>query len=224
MNTAVIIALIALAGSVFSTIATTFGFSAIQARRDSQKLLVAYREPLLAASYELQARLYNILQMGFVAKYVADEAKGRRDAAIVSTLYVFAQFFAWRELIRRDVHYIKFVRNRQTREFAMLLNQISDTFLSDEYGAQFMIWRVEQRGLGERMLASSDKGLKCLGYASFTDNIDTMAEWLSPIEDALCDIGAGGQRRLTRIQHLLVELVQRLDDKHIQYPFDMRQA
>jgi hypothetical protein len=61
MNTAIVIALIALAGSVFSTIVTVFGAPALQARHDAKKALDNYREPLLAAAYELQARLYNIL-------------------------------------------------------------------------------------------------------------------------------------------------------------------
>jgi len=48
MNTAIVIALIALAGSVFSTIVTVFGAPALQARHDAKKALDNYREPLLA--------------------------------------------------------------------------------------------------------------------------------------------------------------------------------
>ena len=95
------IALIALAGSVLSTIVTVFGGPALQARHDAKKVLYNYREPLLAASYELQARLYNILQLKFVEKYISDDTTGKRDSAVESTLYVFAQFFGWREIIRR---------------------------------------------------------------------------------------------------------------------------
>jgi hypothetical protein len=224
VSISIIIALIALAGSIFSTIATTFGIPAVQAHRDSSKLLDAYREPLIAASYELQARLYNILRLGFIDVYVADDAMGKQDAAIVSTLYVFAQFFGWRELIRRDVHYIKFARDRQTREFAQLLSEISDTFLSDQYGTQFMIWRVEQRGLGERMAETSNSKLGCLGYASFIEHRTEMGQWLDSIEQDLKKIDEGGQRRLTQIQHLLVELVGRLDDKCVQYPSRLERA
>lgn len=67
---------------------TVFGAPALQARRDAKKALDAYREPLLAASYELQARLYNILQLKFVEKYISDDTAGRRNPAIESTLYV----------------------------------------------------------------------------------------------------------------------------------------
>lgn len=224
MSTALVLALIALAGSLFSTLATTFGFPAIQARRDSRKLLDAYREPLLAASYELQARLHNILRLHFIETYVTDEKHGKQDSAIETTLYVFAQFFGWRELIRRDVHYLPFATDKQTREFAQLLRDIGNTFLSDGYGPQFMIWRVEQRGLGERMISSTENKLGCLGYASFIEHRAEMAEWLQPIERDLKNIDDKGRQRLTEIQHLLLDLVRRLDDKHKRYPFEMREA
>lgn len=81
MNTAIVIALIALAGSVFSAVLTVFGAPALQARHDAKKVLDNYREPLLAASYELQARLYNILQLKFVDKYISDDTAGKRNPA-----------------------------------------------------------------------------------------------------------------------------------------------
>ncbi len=87
-----------------------------------------------------------------------------------------------------------------------------------------MIWRVEQRGLGERMIASADNKIACLGYASFIDHRSTMAEWLEPLENDLQDIHDEGRRRLTELQHLLLELVARLDDKHKRYPFEMKTA
>jgi hypothetical protein len=92
VNTAIVIALVALAGSVFSTIVTVFGAPALQAHHDAKKVLDSYREPLIAASYELQSRLYNILRLKFVEKYICDEEGSKRNSAIESTLYVFAQF------------------------------------------------------------------------------------------------------------------------------------
>jgi hypothetical protein len=224
MNTAIVIALIALAGSVLSTIVTVFGAPALQARRDAKKALDTYREPLLAASYELQARLYNILQLKFVEKYISDDKAGKRNPAIESTLYVFAQFLGWREIIRLEVQYLRFSRDRQTREIGRLLQDIGETFLSDKYGSQFMIWRVEQRGLGERMIESADNKMTCLGYASFIERRPTMQEWLRPLEDDLQNMQDGGRNRLTELQHLLLELVQQLDDKQKRYPFELKKS
>jgi hypothetical protein len=203
---------------------TVFGAPALQARRDAKKALDNYREPLLAAAYELQARLYNILQLKFVERYISDDTAGKRDPAIESTLYVFAQFFGWREIIRREVQYLRFSRDRHTREIGRLLQDIGETFLSDKYGSQFMIWRVEQRGLGERMILSADSKMTCLGYASFIERRPTMQEWLQPLENDLENLRDDGRKRLTELQHLLLELVRQLDDKQKRYPFQLKKA
>ncbi len=224
MNTAVVIALIALAGSAISTLMTVFGAPVIQARKDAKGVLENYRKPLLVASYELQARLHNILQLKFVEKYITGDSTAKRQPAIDSTLYVFAQFFGWGEIIRREVQFLRFSRDRQTREIDRLLRDICETFLSDEYGPQFMIWRVEQRGLGERMIRSADSKLTCLGYASFIERRGTMEEWLTPLENDLEHLGDGGRRRLTRLQHLLLDLVKCLDDEQQRYPPELAEA
>jgi hypothetical protein len=224
MDAAFVIALIALAGSLLSTIVTVFGAPALQARREAKKVLDNYREPLIAASFDLQARLYNILQLRFVEKYLKAEDPGRRDSALESTLYVFAQFFGWREIIRREVQYLRFSRNRQTREVGQLLRDIEETFLSDAYGSQFMIWRVEQRGIGERMIESVDSKKNCLGYASFIRQRSTMEEWFAALVDDLENLQDDGRNRLTELQHVLVTLVRQLDDKRRRYPFELKEA
>ena len=224
MDTAVVIALIALAGSLVSTIVTVFGAPALQASRDAKKVLNNYRDPLIAASFDLQARLYNILRLRFIEKYITAEEISKRDSALESTLYVFAQFFGWREVIRQEVQYLRFSRNRQTREVGQLIRDIEETFLSDEYGPQFMIWRVEQRGIGERMVESVDSQMNCLGYASFIKQRSTMEEWLAPLEHDLENLEDGGRKRLTELQHMLVKLVRQLDDKQKRYPFELKEA
>ena len=224
MNTAIVLAVVALAGSVVTAIVSTFGLPMIQGRRDATKVLDTYREPLIAASYELQARLYNILSLEFVHRYLKNNTQGKQDAAIHSTLYVFAQFFGCRELIHVEIQYLRFSRHERTRRVSQLLWDIGEEFLSDSYGPQFMLWRVEQRGLGERMISSANGHLACMGYAAFVEQRDTMDEWLKPLERDLENLDDGGRRRLTRIQHLLLELVKELDDKGKRYPFTMNEA
>jgi hypothetical protein len=220
MNIAIVIALIALIGSLFSAALTVFGAPIIQQRSEAKKALEKYREPLLDASYELQARLHNILKCGFVERFVIDDDQGRRDSAINSTLYVFAQFFGWREIIRREIRYLQFPEDRKTRQIVTLLREIGDTFLSDakSYGPQFMIWRVEQRAIGERMIESGDGGMTCMGYASFVERCPEMEKWLGLIKNDLQAINDGGCNRWTKLQHLLLRLVRELDEQKKRYP------
>jgi hypothetical protein len=224
MDATALIALVALAGSGLNTVAAVVGAPAFQARREATKLLCAYREPLLAASYELQARLHNILRNDFIETYVNANKADKRAAAVHSTLYVFAQFFGWKEIIRREVQFLRFSRDKETREVTRLLRDITEAFLSDEFGPQFMIWRAEQRGLGERLIVSAAGKQTCMGYASFIDQRPAMSEWLDPLERDLRRIGPEGKRRLTKLQHLLLELVRRLDKDRTRYPYELQMA
>jgi hypothetical protein len=224
VDAAIIIALIALAGSLFSTVATVFYAPRLQARREAKAKLETYREPLLASAFELQSRLHNIIRGEFLEKFLFDESRGKKDAAIHSTLYVFAQFFGWREIIRREVQFLRFPRDVETRETARLLQRIGEAFLTDDYGSQLMIWRVEQRGLGERMITITDGQLRCMGYAAFTEQRAKMKEWLDPIERDITSLDEGGRKRLTELQHLLLDLVDRLDPEHTRYPFKLERA
>lgn len=225
MNSAFVIALIALAGSIFSTLLTVFGAPVLQARRDARKALDNYREPLLSAAYELQSRIYNILQLKFVEKFIAGDGAGKREVGINSTLYVFAQFFGWREIIRHEVEYLRFPRYGQTRETARLLRTIEETFLDSNRGLQLMIWRAEQRGLGERMITTANGKMSCLGYASFLDQCAAMNVWLEPLKRDLEQLDDDGRKRLVDLQHQLLDLVRQLDRKHVRYSLqELRRA
>jgi hypothetical protein len=223
VDAAIIIALIALVGSLVSTAATVFGAPTLQARHDARAVLQSHREPLLAAAYELQARLHNILCNRFLERYMLRDGP-KQMAALESTLYVFAQFFAWRETIRQEIQFLRFPRDKETREVARLLRDIGEAFLRDDLGGQFMIWRVEQRGLGERMIANVDGRSRCLGYAAFLEKRNCMEQWLGPLEADLRNLQDDGRRRLTEIQHLLIDLVTRLDADRTRYPFELEKV
>ncbi len=220
MSSALVLSIIALAVTVLTALLNVFGASWLAERQQARALLAAYREPLLAAAFELQARLYNILALGFVEKWIVEDKDGKHEQAIDSTLYVFAQYFGWMEAVRREIQHLSFSRVRETREIAGILGDVGEAFLSDDdrYGPQFMIWRTEQRAIGERMLPPSGDKRDCLGYASFLDQRATLARWLDPLGHDLRSIDDAGRRRLTDVQHLLVGLVTRLDRHHARYP------
>lgn len=218
MNIALIVALVALAGSVLNTAVSVFGAPVFQARRDARKILETYREPLLAAAFELQARLHNILHRRFVEDYVIGNRSQRTDAAVESTLYVFGQFFAWREIIRREIQFLNFGRHADTREVSRILWDIGETFLDDSFDPAFMIWRVEQRGIGERMISQTGERPSCMGYASFVDQRPALGAWFDRLERDLRECTDDGRSRLTQAQHLLVDLVTKLDRDQMRYP------
>ena len=225
MSGAVILALIALAGTILQVVLTVWWPGVLQARGAARQRLDTYREPLVNAAYELQARLHNILKNRFIEDFLLDEQKaGKQDAAMQTTLYVFAQFLAWKEIIRRDVQFLRMRSDVETRDVQKLLGDITETFLLKELGHQFMIWRIEQHGLGGAMIDTDAGRPVCIGYGEFLAKRDAMAMWLDPLNRDLRDIQDSGRARLTLLQHQLLALVILLDPEKIRVPFVLDKA
>ena len=210
------IALVVAAVALLATVAQAVIPTLLGDRKLAQDRLEHYRGPLLTAAYELQARLHNILANQFIEDWVEDSKHAdMQQAAMDTTLYVFAQFVAWREIIRRDLQYLRFHRSAETRTVHELLQRITETLLESKLGLQFMIWRVEQQGFGERMIEDRGGHPACIGYATFLERRESLGRWLGPLERDLRAIDKDGQARLVLLQRQLLELVQRLDTGRI---------
>jgi hypothetical protein len=182
----------------------------------AEEVLKRYREPLAAAAYDLQSRLYNILRLDFFAKFGTGE---RAEEALDTTLFRLAQYFGWTEILRRDIQFLSFPEDDDTRRVAHLQSEIARCFLSDGYGTTLMIWSDEQRAIGERMIVEEHGKVLCMGYATFADRGAPCDERL---RRELAEESA--RSRLLDAQHLLCELVETLDGRRVRYTQDLTRA
>jgi hypothetical protein len=67
--------------------------------RAAEATVSRYREPLVSAALDLQARIYNLSTGRFFGE-------DRCSYHIDHTLYVFAQYLGWREIIREEVQFL----------------------------------------------------------------------------------------------------------------------
>jgi hypothetical protein len=186
----------------------------------AEEVLTRYREPLAAAAFDLQSRFYNILRLDFLAKFGAGE---RAEDALRTTLFRLAQYFGWTELLRRDIQFLSFPEDDDTRHVAQLQSEIARCFLRDDYGPALMIWSDEQRGLGELMIVEEHGKVLCMGYASFRERCDdTFAPWRERLLNELAEESA--EARLRDAQRLLCELVETLDAERVRYTRDLSRA
>jgi len=186
---------------------------------DAETVLTRYREPLAAAAFDLQSRLYNILKLGFMKNYGGDHP--RAEDAVRTTLFRFAQYFGWTEILRRDIQFLSFPEAHETQRVAELRRTISQAFLAVEYGPALMIWSDEQRAIGERMIVEKPDKLLCMGYAAFQDACGNafFAPLLERLRDELEEDAA--QERLRDVQHALCDLVETLDPGRLRYSPDV---
>jgi hypothetical protein len=180
-------------------------------------VLTRYREPLAAAAFDLQSRLYNILRLGFFGKYGGEHPLA--EEALRTTLFRLAQYFGWTEILRRDIQFLSFPEAEDTQRVAGLQAAIAKCFLTDDYGPALMLWGDEQRAIGERMIVEEHGKVLCMGYATFRDECDgVFAQWCEKLRDEVTDDTAGD--RLRDVQHLLCDLVKTLDSNHVRYAED----
>jgi hypothetical protein len=184
-------------------------------------VLATYRDPLAAAAFDLQSRLYNILQLDFFAKYADDPELA--DEAVLTTLFRVAQYFGWTEILRRGVQFLSFAEADETREVARLQKEISERFLTADYGREFMIWSDHQRAIGEQMIVEEQGKVMSMGYALFLEHVENV--FAPRYERLRGDLaGAGTTDRLREIQHLLCQLVTLLDPEGIRATSTMKLA
>jgi hypothetical protein len=187
----------------------------------AEDVLSTYREPLAAAAYDLQSRLYNILCMGFFAKW--GNGKPRTDDAIDSTLFRLAQYFGWSEILRRKIQFLSFPEDEETRKVARLQADVSHCFLTDGYGEGLMIWSDEQRALGEGMIVEEHGEVLCMGYARFRTHCDgTFSVHRERLRKEIGDPTVTA--RLRDAQHLLCDLVEALDKRRVRYTQNLNRA
>jgi hypothetical protein len=183
----------------------------------AEDVLTRYRHPLAAAAFDLQSRLYNILRLDFFAKY--GDGHERAEEAIRTTVFRLAQYFGWTEILRRDIQFLSFPEEQATRRVADLQWEISKCFLTHTFGQSLMIWADEQRAIGERMIVEEHGKVLCMGYATFRENCDgAFSEWCARLRAQLADETA--RPRLLQAQHLLCDLVEMLDVRHLRYSSD----
>jgi hypothetical protein len=195
--------------------------AALDRAERAEEVLTRYREPLAAAAFDLQSRLFNLLRLDFLGKFANDG--DRAEEAITTTLFRFCQYFGWTEILRRDIQFLSFPEDDETRLVATLQSNISRGFLTDRYGRSLMVWGDQQRALGESMITEEHGKVLCMGYATFCKRRDRMfAMWRERLVQELGDDGA--QARLRDIQHLLCDLVEALDRQRVRYTEDLDRA
>jgi len=176
-------------------------------------------EPLAQAAAELQSRIFNIVETGWIGMQKRYESHG--DYAVTSTAFLFAHYFGWIEARRQAVLASSGEGGRDVSVQKYIDGVLKVLRRSDD-SEGFLFFSTEQRAIGELMLSwetISETGLRIpnvMGYAAFAERYRHNPEfvaWFSPIDTGMLLVAKGDNRRLVAIQHALVELIDALDPK-----------
>jgi hypothetical protein len=176
-------------------------------------------EPLAQAAAELQSRIFNIVESGWVGLMKRYESHG--DYALTSTAFLFAHYFGWIEA-RRQAVLGSSGEGRRDESVQELIDGVLKTLRRSEDSEGFLFFTTEQRAIGELMCSwethpeTGARTVSVMGYAAFEKRYHSDPEfekWFVPVTAGMSLVSTGDNRRLVAIQRALVALIDRLDPK-----------
>ncbi|KAH6662314.1 hypothetical protein B0J14DRAFT_610791 [Halenospora varia] len=226
----IIIAVVSLVGSLVAAGFTgwiSFYIDQVKRRSESKALIHKYRDPLTLAAFDLQSRLWGLVQLNLL-RYIEDEDK--KDLVYVYTAFLVGQYLSWTYILRRQAQFLRFSTDKTNKRLNQILETITSEFSLDTHEGDeqdpFMLWRGQQMAIGELMTMVEENGqLYCMGFAAYTHkyhNDPEFKHWFQPIErgiEVLVGARTNGNSmatyRLRRLQHLLIDLVLLLDQDRV---------
>jgi hypothetical protein len=226
---AIVLALLAGALSLFNSVYTTRLASRLEEERRAKtkaellaELMARYRDPLLQTAFDLQSRIYNIVEQGFLQTHYCNGTDSTKEYARENTLYVLADYLGWVEILRREVRFLDLGDEVANRAWTERLVAVRITLLSDRFSPRFRIFNGQQRAIGEIMIkADDDERPETVGYAGFLacQQKPEFDRWFADLRadiDALAnEPKAGHEERLVALQGALVDLIDLLDPNQV---------
>jgi hypothetical protein len=192
-------------------------------RKQEQSALKAAQgvyEPLAQAAAELQSRIFNIVETGWVG--IVKRYEGHDDYTEASTAFLFAHYFGWVEA-RRQAVLSSSGEGGRDEEVQRHIDDVVKVLRRSNDSGGFLFFAAEQRAIGELMFSwqptrnVDTPEPHVMGYATFARRYREDAEfrrWFAPIDAGIALVSNGDNHRLIDIQHALVDLILALDPRH----------
>lgn len=188
----------------------------------------------MAAAYELQSRLWNMLCGGFLQEPAGDgQFELEAHYARHSTVWLVAQYLGCMELVRREAPFVPVADERKRGKLQVCLDDIRKAFASDTGCPEpvFRVHRAWQRAIGELMIvhdlqSGGEPMTRCMGFAEFTRALtqegSALAPWCRSLIEGVETLAEDPSRadRVCKVQHALVNLVDLLDRDLSYFPHD----
>jgi len=186
---------------------------------DRDRLTALYVNPFLSACEDLQSRIYNILELDGLEKL---QKRYPDKTYAEETLYLIVRYFGWAVVIQRYSPYA------HDQIVARLAEGVRDIFaaVDDEFPVgPFNFFHPEQKALGKIVMSRSQgqHGVELDTISSYEfearlaiaplSESQAVQQSLLALRDAEDGAGLVGRHRLVKAQHLLVDLLQYLEEK-----------
>jgi hypothetical protein len=240
---AAIVAIISAIVSIYGQIRVTQLSDRLAKQREAESreaqtaaLMSKYRDPLLRSTNDLQSRLFNIRKNRILHNF-DQRCLSEQDYLMSNTLYVFAEFFGWVEILRREIQFLDLGDLELNRHLNELFVNITKAFGTSQFNGKgnidptFQLFNGEQRAIGEIMMKprATDQllGYECMGYAAFVQKMSDpdFSRWFTKLKedfDVIVQESKIGGERLVLIHSRLIDLIDFLDPHCVRIPLRYR--
>lgn len=199
-----------------------------QARLHAQ--VQRWANPIRQAIDDLDHRLANIMEKGGYRSLAPQwkappQWSADHDYFMSSTMYYFAQFFCWVRLMQMEIGYELFRSSGEMEAFAAAIEDVGNPLGQYPYrppdsapspgaaATDRQVFRLQQRAIGELLLAGPEAGKALLSYRDFVDRLGDEGDprWLrhlAPLRAFLRDLGPQDDVRWLRLQAMRTALAE----------------
>jgi hypothetical protein len=194
-----------------------------------------YSQPLLVAAYDLQQRLYELLEFPISRQHLT-KPDGLQDIKIF-TCFLLAQYLAYTYILRTKLGYLSFVKDERLirlRKMLYIIDEELDRRRQRRDGHNVGVWPAARILVCERMLLKTETGrdaaldggfgVEVKGLNTFLEEwpskfrqpMGYFCEWIDLMLDGRMKSLGHNEAAMRCLQHLLVDLLRELD-KHGAY-------
>ncbi|WP_392476317.1 hypothetical protein [Nostoc sp. C110] len=217
----------------------TRSFEEWKSERSLETVYRKYKDPILLATIELCDRLVEICKNEHPPEFLQSEfLRGEleppsRNSVISSyynryklqsSIYRLCSLLGWLELFRQDIVFLHSSKNKINRSFEEAVkkvrNDFADGYLNNANDWQewcdVLIFREEQRAIGESMITTGSNGRVVIGYGEFlqiltANSSSGKTHWIKAATRFLIDPELTKDFRLIRMKRLIVHLVDLIE-------------
>ncbi|USP74092.1 hypothetical protein yc1106_01366 [Curvularia clavata] len=249
---AIIVAIISLIGSFLTALLSWYSQRKSNNELETLKNQIAraetvytltekYGQLLVVAAYDLQQRLFELVEYPISRQHL-EKREGLEDLKIF-TCFLLARYLVAVHIIRTKTAYLSFSTEPELKELRTLMYVIDEELdrrrTRDRASQNIGVWPAARILIGERMVSDKDEannaldggfGFKIKGFDQFRKDWDKDFKEPMGYFCETIDMNIEGRMRhvdwsecaLRVLQHLLVDLVKRLDTKQAYVTADPR--
>jgi hypothetical protein len=167
----------------------TMYFERRREKKTIDLLFNKYKDPIMLATMEFSKRLIEI-HTGFPTKYLKKETLQVKPGSLIrnsahdehylrykliSTCYRMSAVLGWLELYRQEITFLRSSNTRRNKDLETCLEKLKNVFADGhiiqfndwEHWGDYLIFREEQRAIGEFMIVNKGESKGVMGFLKY---------------------------------------------------------